>query len=210
MDSAPAALLPRHPLASPSSGIYFATEPSTTQRAVIAAFVRKVGIQVLQGADLTKVSLPIEVFEPRSFLERLPLELLHAPRLLNAAASARTNLERFQCCVALMISGRNSTADSADKPLNPCLGETYQGVFDDGSKVFAEQVPRARISCPCIVWSPPLFAAQPAAAALYLIIAACLMRALCSCHITPLQATCCSKARRARGASMAGAFSKAA
>lgn len=140
MESAPAAHLPRHPLASPSSGIYFSSEPSTNQRAVIAAFVKKVGLQVLQGADLTKVSLPIEVFEPRSFLQRLPMEFLHAPRLLNAAASASTNLERFHYCVALMISGRNATADSADKPLNPCIGETYQGVFDDGSQVFAEQV----------------------------------------------------------------------
>ena len=91
---------------------------------MLAAFVKRVGLQVLQGADLTKISLPIEVFEPRTFLERLPLELVHAPRLLRLAAAAATPLERFQYCAAFMISGRNSTADSADKPLNPCLGET--------------------------------------------------------------------------------------
>jgi hypothetical protein len=107
---------------------------------VVAAFVKKAGLHVLQGADLTKISLPIEVFEPRTFLERLPLDLLHAPRLLNLAAAACSDLERFQYCIALMISGRNTTACSADKPLNPCLGETYQGVFDDGSRVFVEQV----------------------------------------------------------------------
>jgi hypothetical protein len=140
MDASQERFFPRNPLATPSSGIKFATEPSANQRTVIAAFVKKVGLQVLQGADLTKVSLPIEVFEPRSFLERLPLELVHAPRLLNLAAAAVTNLERFQYCVALMISGRNSTATSADKPLNPCLGETYQGVLDGGSLVFVEQV----------------------------------------------------------------------
>ena len=139
MASATPDLFPRHPLATPSSGIRFAAQNSN-QRTVLAAFVKKVGLQVLQGADLTKISLPIEVFEPRTFLERLPLELMHAPRLLHLAASAETHLERFQLCVAFMISGRNTTAQSADKPLNPCLGETYQGVFDDGSLVFAEQV----------------------------------------------------------------------
>ena len=146
MTSAPIADadIPRNPLASPSSGIKFAAEPTANQRTVIAAFVKKVGLQVLQGADLTKISLPIEVFEPRTFLERLPLELLHAPRLMTLAAAAATHLQRFQYCVALMISGRNSTADSADKPLNPCLGETYQGVLDDGSEVFAEQVSHQR------------------------------------------------------------------
>jgi hypothetical protein len=140
MQSAAAQLFPRHPLASPSSGIYFSTQPTANQRTVVAAFVKKAGLHVLQGADLTKISLPIEVFEPRTFLERLPLDLLHAPRLLNLAAAACSDLERFQYCIALMISGRNTTACSADKPLNPCLGETYQGVFDDGSRVFVEQV----------------------------------------------------------------------
>ena len=144
MDSPGADYFPRHPLATTTSGIMFAAEPSANQRTVIAAFVKKAGLQVLQGADLTKISLPIEVFEPRSFLERLPLELVHAPRLLNLAATARTDLERFQLCVAFMISGRNTTACSADKPLNPCLGETYQGVLDDGSLVFVEQVPVRR------------------------------------------------------------------
>lgn len=140
MQSAAAQLFPRHPLASPSSGIYFSTQPTANQRTVVAAFVKKAGLHVLQGADLTKISLPIEVFEPRTFLERLPLDLLHAPRLLNLAAAACSDLERFQYCIALMISGRNTTACSADKPLNPCLGETYQGVLDDGSRVFVEQV----------------------------------------------------------------------
>jgi hypothetical protein len=87
----PRRYFPRHPLASASSGINFASEPSANQRTIIAAFVKKAGLQVLQGADLTKISLPIEVFEPRSFLERLPLELLHAPRLLGLAASAGTS-----------------------------------------------------------------------------------------------------------------------
>ena len=154
---------PRHPLATNTSGIKFASEPTANQRTIIAAFVKKAGLQVLQGADLTKISLPIQVFEPRTFLERLPLDLLHAPRLLNLAAAASTDVERFQLCVAVMISGRNTTACSADKPLNPCLGETYQGIFDDGSRVFVEQVAAAHSRalsalCSCTLALCPRFA----------------------------------------------------
>jgi hypothetical protein len=61
------------------------------------------------------------------------------PAYLNAAALARDPIERMKyvmlCSVAFI-----GNCHSFDKPLNPILGETYQGSLPDGSKVYMEQV----------------------------------------------------------------------
>lgn len=42
--------------------------------------------------------------------------------------------------IAFAVSGKHVTCSSPFKPLNPGLGETYEGVLPGGSCVFCEQV----------------------------------------------------------------------
>jgi hypothetical protein len=61
------------------------------------------------------------------------------PTYLNAAALAKDPVERMKyimlCSVAFI-----GNCHSFDKPLNPILGETYEGSLPDGSHVYMEQV----------------------------------------------------------------------
>lgn len=72
-----------------------------------------------------QVSLPVELFEGKSFLQRLPESWVHMD-LLRMAADAVDPVERMRCIVAWVLSGLSCQV-SAFKPFNPILGETYSG-----------------------------------------------------------------------------------
>lgn len=88
---------------------------------------------------MTRVSLPVKLFEPRSFLERISDNWAYIDLLL--AASATSNPEdRMKYLVAFVVGGLRRQI-SFDKPFNPILGETCQGFYNDHSvEVFAEQI----------------------------------------------------------------------
>lgn len=61
--------------------------------------IKQVGTSLLEGRDLIHVSLPVRVFEPRSFLQRLADSWLYAPLYLGTAGRMKgvlcnTHLER--------------------------------------------------------------------------------------------------------------------
>ena len=90
-----------------------------------------------EGANMTKMSLPVALFEPRSFLERLTDNWCYMD-LLAAAADSRDPVDRLRHVVAFAVSGlcRNN---SFGKPFNPILGETLQATYSSGVEVFCEQ-----------------------------------------------------------------------
>ncbi|BDA48651.1 Oxysterol-binding protein-related protein 3 [Coccomyxa sp. Obi] len=109
------------------------------QRQAIWDLLKYLGTHVLrEGINLTKISLPVKVFEPRSFLQRLTDNWAYID-LLEKAVNAADPVERMQYMVAFVIGGlRRQT--STLKPFNPILGETYQGIYCSGWRVFAEQI----------------------------------------------------------------------
>eukprot|EP00696_Hemimastix_kukwesjijk_P004896 gnl/Hemi2/16262_TR5406_c0_g1_i1.p1 gnl/Hemi2/16262_TR5406_c0_g1~~gnl/Hemi2/16262_TR5406_c0_g1_i1.p1 ORF type:complete len:410 (-),score=155.90 gnl/Hemi2/16262_TR5406_c0_g1_i1:252-1481(-) len=113
-------------------------EEIASQRGIMWEFLKSVGSAILEGKDLLSVSLPVRIFEPRSFLERICDNWAFAPTLLAKAVAAHDPLERFKWVVAFVVSGLCRTC-TAQKPFNPILGETFQGQFSDGSTVFLEQ-----------------------------------------------------------------------
>ena len=60
------------------------------------------------------------------------------PFYLTAAAKAQDPIERMKFVVASSIAFIYPT-HHFDKPLNPILGETYEGELPDGTKVYSEQ-----------------------------------------------------------------------
>jgi len=108
------------------------------QRQIIWDFMGQVGKNIFSGS-LFKISMPVGLCEPRSFLERLCDQWAYVPEYLNKAAECKEPEERLKWVVAGMVGGLHPTV-RMDKPFNPILGETFQGVYKDGSQVFLEQI----------------------------------------------------------------------
>lgn len=96
------------------------------------------GRNLLSGKSILNMSLPIEIFGTDSNLERLAKGYIYAPKFLEAAAQMPNPVDRFKqvMCVAL---GFSISYIEMEKPFNPILGETYQGLID-GCPVYGEQI----------------------------------------------------------------------
>ncbi|KAL6050876.1 Oxysterol-binding protein 4 [Balamuthia mandrillaris] len=126
---------------SPNGGMltfYNDEEGLKRQRGVIWEILKQVGASITSVKEITNVSLPVTVFEPRSYLQRLCDGWWSAPIFLNKAAQTTDPVERLKLVVTFTIAGFHNTCGGY-KPFNPILGETFQAQFEDGTEVFAEQ-----------------------------------------------------------------------
>lgn len=108
------------------------------ERGVAWELVKQVGSSLLEGRDLVSVSLPVKLFEPRSFLQRLADGWRYVPFFLSRAAQTTDPVERFKIVVAFALASLHLQV-TEKKPFNPILGETCQLHFDDGTEIFLEQ-----------------------------------------------------------------------
>lgn len=99
--------------------------------------------QLRPGMDLSKVTLPTFILEPRSFLEKMTDFLNHA-ELFHAISTTADPEERIIAVVRWYLSGWHIRPKGVKKPYNPILGELFRGhwTHPDGSvtKYLAEQV----------------------------------------------------------------------
>eukprot|EP01100_Stratorugosa_tubuloviscum_P008315 TRINITY_DN345_c4_g1_i1.p1 TRINITY_DN345_c4_g1~~TRINITY_DN345_c4_g1_i1.p1 ORF type:complete len:361 (-),score=190.07 TRINITY_DN345_c4_g1_i1:115-1197(-) len=108
------------------------------QRAAAWDLIKQMGQNLTQGASVINISMPVRLFEPRSYLQRITDGWCYAPVYLTRAANASDPVERLKCVVTFAIAGLSNTCTQL-KPFNPILGETFQGIYDDGTEVFSEQ-----------------------------------------------------------------------
>jgi len=101
-------------------------------------FIKKIGSNLLEISDIMKTSLPVKIFEAKSYLERIVEGFSFAPIFLTQAAQTTDPVERLKLVICFAISGLALTCRQA-KPFNPILGETYEATFADGTQVFCEQ-----------------------------------------------------------------------
>ena len=88
------------------------------QRSAIWDLLRQLGSNVLsQGISLTNVSMPVRVFEPRSFLERVTDNWAFFD-LLEAAADCSSPADRLKLIVGFVVGGLRQQASTL-KPFNP-------------------------------------------------------------------------------------------
>ena len=83
------------------------------------------------------LSLPIRIFEPRSYLERYTDWFAFAPDLLAKAGSCKDKVESFKYVILFSLSALFRSSEQL-KPLNPMLGETYECEWEDGTKFYLE------------------------------------------------------------------------
>jgi hypothetical protein len=107
------------------------------QRGIIWDVVKSIGSNLLNGVELVNVTLPVYIFEPTSYLQRIARSWVCYP-LLAAGAKKDDPVDRFLSVVAFVIGGLHETVLNR-KPFNPILGETWEAEYSDGSKVYCEQ-----------------------------------------------------------------------
>jgi hypothetical protein len=131
----------RHPDASPNGGIKL-ENPETTQkmRNALKKLIYEVGRKILLGNfDLSQVSYPIECLEPRSVLDMYAEVARPIAVYLNAAAQSTDALFRMKMVMTSAVAFMKHCHEFC-KPFNPILGETYQAILADGSRVNVEQI----------------------------------------------------------------------
>lgn len=91
--------------------------------------------QLRPGAELSRVTLPTFILEPRSMLERITNFFSH-PDLLIDLPTIDDPVQRFVAVTKFYLSGWHIKPAGVKKPLNPILGETFTGFWDypDGTR----------------------------------------------------------------------------
>ncbi|GAB5357504.1 hypothetical protein AAMO2058_000380300 [Amorphochlora amoebiformis] len=118
---------------------YSSKDGLSLNRTVITHLVTSLGKNIMEGKSVINISLPVTIFEPRSFLQRMTDHWSYAPLYLNKAAQAKNAVERFKWSIVFVISGLHQGCRQR-KPFNPILGETYQATYPDGTKIYLEQI----------------------------------------------------------------------
>ena len=108
------------------------------QKKVILSLLKQAGSNLIHGRSIMNVSLPLEVFEPRSFLERIARSFGHAPIFLEKAGSITNVLEQMKLVISFFLSSIVLCIQQ-EKPFNPILGETFQGRIN-GFPIYVEQI----------------------------------------------------------------------
>lgn len=130
----------RMPAAAPTGGFLHVGTPEqvAAQRSILLDLIKSLGKNLLAAKNLTAVTLPVIVFEPRSYLQRLCDGWWSAPIFLKKAAETEDPVERFKLVITFVMCGFHNTCAQL-KPFNPILGETYQARYEDGTTIFCEQ-----------------------------------------------------------------------
>jgi len=88
--------------------------------------------QLRIGMDLSRVTLPTFILEPKSFLEKLTDFMTH-PDVALRAADCDSAVERMVAITRWYLSGFYIRPKGVKKPYNPILGEIFRANWDHGS-----------------------------------------------------------------------------
>lgn len=106
---------------------------------VIPYVLRELAKNVLSGKGVVSISLPVRIFQPKSLLERILDACSFVPTFFKLACQTDDKLLRMKYICAFIVGGMYMSADLR-KPFNPILGETLEGYFKDGSKIYMEHI----------------------------------------------------------------------
>ena len=114
------------------------TDPLITKK--YSGLVSNMIWQILKVPFGHHISLQVKMFEPKCLIERITNVFSYANKYLIPASDPKlTPLQRFKLCITFQFSGMYIPAQQL-KPFNPFLGETFQGEFENGAKIYVEQV----------------------------------------------------------------------
>ncbi|KAF2669492.1 Oxysterol-binding protein [Microthyrium microscopicum] len=102
----------------------YSTEDETVVDAEQGNVLGHIISQLRPGADLSRVTLPTFILEPRSMLERITNFMAH-PEIMLPMPEIDDPVKRFVSVVKFYLSGWHIKPPGVKKPLNPILGETF-------------------------------------------------------------------------------------
>lgn len=108
------------------------------QKSVIIDIFKTAVSKILEGKLVVGMSLPIKIFQPRSYLERIT-DLFSAFPYYLSKVKKNNEVENIKLISAAICAGLINLVNQW-KPFNPILGETYQGFFGDGTKIYGEHI----------------------------------------------------------------------
>jgi hypothetical protein len=126
--------------ASKNGGIDFPNKELTSLlRSTGVDLIKQIGKKIIAGDfNLTTISFPIKVMLPITILQSIALSYFQFPCYLNLASLTPDPLERFKYIVVSTLACFHKSSHFL-KPMNPVLGETYEMLWEDGSKIYLEQ-----------------------------------------------------------------------
>ena len=130
-----------HPDAAPDGGV-LCTDKGVMERqkSAVVDIMKGMGKKLLTGnLDLLKVSLPVKIFEPRSYLQKLCDPLVFTG-IMDNAVRASSPEERLRWVTTYFVAGYHRAFLTWSKPFNPILGETWNAKLPDGSRAYMEQI----------------------------------------------------------------------
>ena len=117
------------------------------QGKVLSYLIKRLGSNLIQGKSVINISLPVDLFDIKSFLERIAFSYTYAPYFLEPFPSNldpkssdfdRPGLYQIYQVLCFILSSLHMSI-SQKKPFNPILGETFQG-WIKGCPIYCEQI----------------------------------------------------------------------
>lgn len=107
-------------------------------RGVMKEIIGKASIMLLKGQGLVRLSLPVRMFDSRSQVEKFG-DFFNSLDYIHRAFDAPNQLERLKFIIS-MFASNFYYGIGAKKPFNPFLGETFEGYYPEGTKVYVEHI----------------------------------------------------------------------
>ena len=105
-----------------------------------SGLIKDIIIQILQVPFGHHISLNVRIFEPKTVLERYSSIFSYANVFLLPACDPNlAPYERFKLIITFLLAGLHIGCQQL-KPFNPFDGETFQGEFPNGAKIYMENV----------------------------------------------------------------------
>lgn len=105
------------------------------QNNVLKFIMKTLKKNLFSGKGILNISLPVEIFNVDSNLQRICVSMSLGPEFLQGAAKSTNHMDRFKKVLAFGLSNSIIYFD-VEKPFNPILGQTYQG-YIRGCPIYA-------------------------------------------------------------------------
>ena len=116
----------------------------SNMKGVVVGLVKEAGKMLFSGqVNLLQVSLPVSLFEPRSYLEKIADTWFypHFFDLAYAHYKQKNPEEGIKWLVTFGVAGVHRAFDALQKPFSPILGETFQATYEyNTAEVNLEQI----------------------------------------------------------------------
>ena len=94
------------------------------QKDIVKMILKQLGSNLVSGKSIMNMSLPVEIFDSRSLLERIAVGFGYIPRYLTLAGDTDDIIKQAELFF-LGVSGFLPLNLNTLKPFNPILGETF-------------------------------------------------------------------------------------